>query len=119
MSATFTNTLDDYYSFLARKHAVVDMTGFEVAPDRINHKLYPFQRDIVRWALRLGRSAMFEECGLGKTAQESEWARLVVEHTNDRVLMLAPLAVAYQTVEEAAKFDVEVKYCAEIGRAHV
>lgn len=118
----FSNTLDDYYSFLAKKHAIVDQTGFEVAPDAINPKLFPFQNACVRWALRLGKAALFQECGCGKTSQEAEWARLVVEHTNGRVLMLAPLAVAYQTVEEAAKFDVEVKYCADssqIGNSRI
>lgn len=118
----FSHTLDDYYDFLARKHAMVNQTGFNVSHDKINPKLYGFQNASVRWALLNGRSALFQECGLGKTAQEAEWARLVVEHTNGRVLILAPLAVAYQTVEEAAKFDVEVRYCkesSEIGNSRI
>lgn len=95
-----------YTTFLASKRAEVQPSGFEVAPERINRKLFPFQRDIVRWALRLGKAAVFAERGLGKTVIELEWARHVVEHTRRPVLVLTPLAVAHQHVAEGHKFDI-------------
>jgi hypothetical protein len=73
--------------------------------------LFPFQRDIVRWAVRRGRAALFEDCGTGKTAQQLEWARFIHEHTNGNILILAPLAVAAQTVREGEKFGIPVTIC--------
>jgi hypothetical protein len=68
--------------------------------------LFPFQRDIVKWALRRGRAAIFADCGLGKTPMQLSWAAQVP----GRVLILAPLAVAQQTVREGKKFGIEVAY---------
>lgn len=103
--------MDDYTRFLQEKHIVPLAQGFDVAPEAIHPKLFLFQRDIVRWALRLGRAAIFANVGLGKTFMQIEWARHVQHHTNGRVLILAPLAVAHQTVKEAAKIDVNLAYC--------
>jgi hypothetical protein len=70
--------------------------------------LFDFQKALVEWAVRRGRGAIFASCGLGKTAVQLTWAENVVRHTNGRVLVLAPLAVAAQTVREGAKFGIEV-----------
>lgn len=103
----------DYQLFLASKHPTAAPAGFEVAPDAINPALFPFQREIVRWALWLGKAALFEERGLGKTLQELEWSRLVAAFTGRPVLNVAPLAVAKMTVsEESAKFGYESAYVA-------
>ena len=83
-----------YRQFLATKHQRVQPSGFDVPPEAINPKLYPFQRDIVRWALHLGRAAIFAAVGLGKTGMQLEYARHVARHTGGQVLILAPLAVA-------------------------
>ena len=69
-----------------------------------------FQRDIVTWSSRRGRAAIFADCGMGKTVMQLEWARQVCAHTGGRVLILAPLAVATQTVEEGQKFGIEARY---------
>ena len=106
-----------YTEFLASKRIGVAYSGFEVQPDVINPKLFSFQRDIVRWALRLGKAALFEECGLGKTAQQLEWAKHVVAHTGGRVLILAPLAVSHQTIREGVKFGVPVVYAIDDAAA--
>lgn len=103
----------DYDEFLASKIVHADAHGFKVKERDIHPTLFPFQRACVTWALRLGRAALFQECGLGKTLQQVEWARHVAEHTGEKVLILAPLAVAYQTVEEAHKVDTRVKYVRE------
>lgn len=78
----------------------------------LNPMLFPFQQDCVRFALRRGRAGLFEDCGLGKSFQQLEWARVISEHKDGgRVLILAPLAVAQQTVLEATKLGITVKYC--------
>ena len=97
-----------YEEFLAQKAIVAEPCGFDVAQDTLNAALYPFQRDAVQWGLRRGRAAMFEDCGLGKTLQQCDWARCIVEHTGKAALIVAPLAVSKQTVAEAAKFGIVV-----------
>lgn len=99
-----------YADFLASKRLTVPQVGFDVAPTVINAALFPFQRDITRWALRKGRCAIFADTGLGKTLMQVEWARLVAAQSGKPVLMLAPLSVARQTVREAEKFGVSVQY---------
>jgi hypothetical protein len=66
----------------------------------------PFQTDIVTWALRRGQAAVFAGTGLGKTLMQLAWARAVMRATGMPVLILAPLAVAEQTPEEALKFHI-------------
>jgi superfamily II DNA or RNA helicase len=93
-----------YADFLARKRSLAGNAGFEAD---VSDKLYGFQKEIVRFAARKGRAAIFADCGLGKTPMQLEWARLVNEHSGGNVLILAPLAVAAQTVREGAKFGIE------------
>lgn len=104
--------MSQYTEFLESKHQKPTYQGFDVLESDIHPMLYPFQNAIVQWALKLGKSALFEECGLGKTFQELEWARHVVKYTQGRVLILAPLAVSAQTIQEGAKIGVNVVYCA-------
>lgn len=101
----------DYQNFLKSKLQNVSLSGFDVKAKHINPKLFKFQNAIVRWAVRLGKAAIFAECGLGKSFMQLEWARLVAEHTGGKVLILAPLAVAGQTVLEAEKLGISLKYC--------
>lgn len=96
---------DDYRSFLRGKHLIDHPTGFECGP--LPEKLFPFQRVIVQWACRRGRAAIFADCGLGKTGMQLAWASEVCRVTGGKVLILAPLAVAGQTVREAFKFGIE------------
>lgn len=93
-----------YAEFLTGKRATHGDAGFHSEPSDL---LYPFQREIVEFAARKGRSAIFADCGLGKTPMQLDWARLVHERTGGNVLILAPLAVAAQTVREGAKFGIE------------
>lgn len=101
-----------YQDFIAGKLTRVPDHGFD--PDVITTSLYPFQNEIVDWATRKGRSAIFADCGLGKTPMQLEWARQVNAHTGGDVLILAPLAVGAQTVREGDKFGIEVSPCREI-----
>ena len=97
-----------YDDVIARKSASVPASGFVVDPAALAPHLYPHQRDLVRWALRRGRSAIFADTGLGKGLMLIEWARMVSEH--GRVLVLAPLAVGPQLAAEARRFGVEMPY---------
>lgn len=105
--------MNGYQQFLEGKRVKAEPVGFAVADDAINAQLFPFQREIVRWALQRGRAALFADCGLGKTPMQLEWARNVAEHTGGNVLILAPLAVAAQTVREGSKFGVTVTHARE------
>lgn len=95
-----------YAEFVASKLQLESQGGFE--PLWMPEFLFDFQRDLVAWALRKGRSALFEDCGLGKTPQQLVWAENVVRRANRPVLVLTPLAVASQTVREGDKFGIEV-----------
>lgn len=94
----------EYSEFLASKRISADPVGIE--PSEITDRLFPFQQDIVRWALRRGRAAIFENCGLGKTIQQGEWARQISINQGMPVLIVAPLAVSHQTLRELAKFGI-------------
>lgn len=100
-----------YDEFLRGKTETAAESGFEVGPDEDNPALFGWQNDIVRWALKKGRAAIFSDCGLGKTACQLQWAAKVNEKTGRPVLILAPLAVAEQTKREGDKFNVPVKVC--------
>lgn len=100
-----------YTDFLAAKRAAVPSSGIDVSPDEIHPMLFPFQSDIVTWALRKGCAAIFADCGMGKTLIQLEWARLIFEQTGGDVLILAPLAVASQTIAEGSKIGVTVHAC--------
>lgn len=100
----------DYQQFISNKALHVESVGFE--PTDLNPMLFEFQRDIVRWACKKGRAAIFADCGLGKTPMQLEWARQVVEHNGGgAVLILAPLAVSQQTCQEGRKFGIHVNPC--------
>lgn len=106
-----TQNSSTYQDFLASKRLTVQASGFDIPASDIHSTLFPFQRDIARWALRKGRCAIFADTGLGKTLMQVEWARLVANHTGLPVLILAPLSVARQTVREAhSKLDQRIDY---------
>lgn len=94
-----------YEDFLKKKQIVHQSEG--IKPREPHRKLFDFQRDIVKWALRLGRACIWADCGLGKSFMQIEWARQIPGN----VLILAPLAVADQTIAEAEKLGCKIKYC--------
>lgn len=103
---------DDYEQFLQSKVTAAPASGFDVPVERLNPALQVMQRDFVRWSLRRGRAALFEDCGFGKTFQQLEWGNQVHRHTDGGdVLVMAPLAVAEQTAREGEKWGIPVKVC--------
>lgn len=99
--------IDDYTSFLAGKRQLAGDFGFE--PTFIPEECFPFQRDLITWAVRKGRGALFADCGLGKTLIQLAFAENVARHTGGRVLVLTPLAVSHQTESEGLKFGILAK----------
>lgn len=101
--------LSEYQQFIKNKQSADIPTGFDC--DVQIGPLFDFQAACVKWALKRGRAALFLDTGLGKTLSQCTWAHKVAEHTGGNVIIAAPLCVAQQTVEEAAKFGIAVKYC--------
>lgn len=100
-----------YADFLARKAIVDPSTGIEpIMP--LPDALFPFQRDITKWALRRGRAALFAGTGLGKSFMELAWADAVHRETGKDILHLAPLAVSNQLAREAEKFGIAARVVA-------
>lgn len=102
----------EYSDFLQKKLILHQPSGFDVNADLLNDDLFDWQKTLVRWSLGKGRSALFEDCGLGKTPQQLEWADVVFEQERKPILIVAPLAVSAQTKREGEKFGIETKICA-------
>lgn len=99
----------NYSAFVEGKLLAVPPVGI-TNPGELMPGLFPHQRDLVNWALRRGRAAIFADTGLGKTRMQVAWADVVRRETGGDVLILAPLAVAQQTVAEAAECGVTVTH---------
>lgn len=100
------DTDDDYAAFIDSKAATATNSGPDVTSADVHHMLHPWQRDIVVWAVRTQRAAVWADTGLGKTFMMTEWARL----SGDTSLIVAPLAVCQQTIREAAKLGIEATF---------
>lgn len=98
--------MSNYLDFIASKARHVDEVGRVIGDADVSAVLHPWQRDIVRWAVKTGRAAVWADTGLGKTFMQIEWARL----SGETALIVAPLAVCQQTVREAAKLGVTARY---------
>ena len=101
----------NYDEFIEQKSRKAMAYGFE--PYEITAPLFDWQKHVASWAVRKGRAALFEECGLGKTLQQLEWASQIARHTGKPVIVLTPLSVANQTQREAVKFGYTAKVVAE------
>ena len=96
----------EYCEFLKTKEHKVTDKGIIINRDAIHPKLFEWQKDIVQWAIKKGRCAVFLDTGLGKTFIQLQFARLL----NEQTLIIAPLSVARQTVREAQKVDMDIQY---------
>ena len=99
--------MSSYHDLLnRRRHAGADH-GFD--PVTLPDFLFPFQHDLTEWAVRKGRAAIFADCGMGKTLMQLVWADNVVRRTGRSVLILTPLAVSHQLIDEGERFGIEVR----------
>ncbi|HOV43598.1 MAG TPA: DNA methylase N-4, partial [Syntrophothermus lipocalidus] len=90
-----------YLSFLKSKIDIAKDTGFDISPEEINPALLPHQRDAVKWAVKGGRRALFEAFGLGKTAQQLEYCRIVTKYQGGKALIVLPLGVKQEFTKDA------------------
>lgn len=97
----------NYKDFIESKSQFKHGGGFN--PGELPEFLFDFQKYLVEWACQKGRSAIFADCGMGKTAMQLAWSQKVIEKTNKPVLIVTPLAVGAQTIQEAEKFGIEAK----------
>jgi hypothetical protein len=102
------NNMNEYLQFLELKQKTLINSGFNVDESELNKSMFNFQKFIVKRALKAGKYAIFADCGLGKTLMQLEWANQVCKKTNGKVLILAPLAVVGQTIQEGAKFGIDM-----------
>jgi hypothetical protein len=100
-----------YQEFLTKKEIVDQNSGFEIDVKDLNSKLFDFQKAIVKWALMRGRAAVFAACGLGKSFCQLEWSDQIHKREKKPVLILAPLAITFQTKKEGDKFEIKVNIC--------
>ena len=100
-----------YEEFLKSKDLERIEAGFNVRKSSMNAALFPFQRDIVAWALKKGKAAIFSDCGTGKTIMQLVFAYEVYKRTKGKCLIVAPLSVVEQTKREGERFGIEVNIC--------
>ena len=103
--------MKEYGEFIKNKIQVFKSVGFDIEREELNPMLFEFQKDIVKWALKKGRAAIFAGCGLGKTLMQLEWANQIYKKEGGKILILAPLSVASQTKREGEKFNIPVNIC--------
>ena len=94
-----------YQEFIKNKTREIYSGGIDI--ENVHPVLFDFQRDIVKWALKKGKACIFADCGLGKTFMQLEWAK----HIGGTSIIIAPLAVNYQTKMEGRRIDVDVNIC--------
>ena len=97
----------NYEKFIKQKSQLDGNFGFE--PNFMPDWLFDFQKHIIEWSVAKGRSAILADCGLGKSPMSLTWAQNIHNHTKKPALILTPLAVANQFVNEAEKFGIEAK----------
>jgi DNA modification methylase len=98
----------NYKQFLESKTKSFIESGFDIDESDLNSNLFDFQKYIVKISLKKGRFAIFADCGLGKTLMQLEFANQVNKKYNKPVLILAPLAVVEQTIQEGNKFNISI-----------
>jgi DNA modification methylase len=97
----------NYETFVESKARREVATGHQ--PGKMPCAMFDFQSVISSWSIRRGRAAIFADTGLGKTLMQLAWAQDVARHTDGIVLILAPLAVSEQTIEQGQTFGIDVK----------
>lgn len=103
-------SVGDYGAYVSRKLSRVPPTGISDGFS-VPSSLFPHQSALTAWAIRRGRAAIFADTGLGKSRMQLAWADAVNSYTKRPVLILAPLAVASQTVVEGRSLSLGIAHC--------
>lgn len=93
-----------YQAFLASKRATIQPCGIPIDRDDVHPSRFEFQKDLIAWAVRKGRCALFTATGTGKAGMALEFARL----TGERALIFTPLGVTGQFVDEGKRLGLDV-----------
>ena len=109
--------MGSYADFLASKRRKPPSSGIGITAGDISGDLFEFQRHITAWAVGRGRASVWADTGLGKSRIQVAWLERVIRHSGERGLILAPLAVAQQTIREAAAIGVPVEYVHDAAEA--
>ena len=109
------SNISQYRQFLEMKKTTIPESGFEVEESEMNPELFPFQKHCVKRALKCGKYALFENTGLGKTIQQLEWASQIHRRVGGDIVIIAPLAVVGQTIDEGRKFGYKVARVGDSG----
>lgn len=100
--------MKDYMEFVASKEVTAPKSGF--VPHEVSEVLFPFQRDIVCWALMGGRRAIFAAFGLGKSLMQLEIMRQVALHAGGRQLVICPLGVRQEFARDGGLLGMELSF---------
>lgn len=107
--------LAEYETFIRGKLELAKSYGFAVGTtESVNPLLKNHQRDIVQWAVHLGRAAIFAAFGLGKSVIQLEIARLITQREGGRFLIVAPLGVRQEFMRDAAMLGIPIKFIRQI-----
>jgi hypothetical protein len=109
------SNISQYRRFLEMKKTTIPESGFVVEESEMNPDLFPFQKHCVKRALKCGKYALFENTGLGKTIQQLEWAYQIHLRVGGDIVIIAPLAVVGQTIDEGRKFGYKVARVGDSG----
>ena len=109
------SNISQYRQFLEMKKTTIPESGFVVDESEMNPELFPFQKHCVKRALKCGKYALFENTGLGKTIQQLEWAAQIHRKVGGDIVIIAPLAVVGQTIDEGHKFGYKVARVGDSG----
>ncbi|MDE4595283.1 DNA methyltransferase [Sinorhizobium meliloti] len=106
-----------YGDFLRNKIRLAPVSGLQVNADEVNPILKDHQRDIVVWAVRGGKRAVFAAFGLGKSVIQIEVLRLICEKTSGRGLIVLPLGVRQEFRRDGEMLGVDIKFIRRIEEA--
>lgn len=110
MSNASTFDLAQYRAFLEAKRPRARVYGSPINADAIHPRAKDFQAAVIQWAVNGGRRALFERFGLGKTLQQLEVVRLVLLSAGGMGLIVAPLGVRQEFLEEAAALGIVLRF---------
>lgn len=95
----------NYEQFLeSKRHTSSD---YGIDPNFYPDQMFEYQKYISEYAIKKGRCAVFLDTGLGKTIIQLTIAKNYLHETNKPVLIITPLAVAFQFIKEAEKFGID------------
>ena len=97
-----------YQEYIDNKIKFTRESGFDIEIEELNPILFDYQKDLIKWSLKLGKSALFTMTGTGKSYMEIEWSWQVYKKTKGNVIIITPLAVSNQMIEMAKVIGIEI-----------